>query len=825
MRIFDIIQGILNPQVESLYKDIEKSHKEALQRWVDAQSVGTLSENFAVHPTFKDKKYIGNHLDCILKYEKIIKEENASKNRRDLVISAASKYPLAFKALILNLSMSGIPFTSKPLPGERKSKWEKRQTDESEQTKKVFTDDTSNAHYRNVFVVSGNSSYKSINTLSQIEYDTLYKYIFTLSSEEEKIKEKLKEEDYLLTFEDEILDNERRLKYYESFLSERHIECNNYKFIVNHIAELDLFISDKIDSQYKMLCNEYPLGTIEFKKYRCYDESDIDFKERLINNAEDVKRLESAKKKYIELKNKYPLGLPAFESYYSYDDGKNSAELSFEEVIECESEIAIFEQKASIIQFYTNWVKDQEQFASYCRELHDEIVNDWGCYNYGLSISCPSYSNGSKKFNYRIWQHFCESYCSDPTLDYSLTPLQKNNNDDVHQLKNMSIQYKDCIYDEVIDFIINIKKKYGDVLVLFGDSNIDEENFNLYHFQYLKNRLSEESIFFGNKDINKHVSVLYKYIVVVEVISQNEHMLQECNEITTQFKEQSPHIAFISLMKEFSRQEMLSIIENEYKKVERKKIEEQTRIEKQRREEERLRREKEMKEQEYKELVRCVSEWEKPSRSTIKCFSLYNYYPTTCDWDADEDEWEIRNLIWDFKASPIKFQPQIEIRLRHENTLKRINPDIETCLKYYFRDKISKLTLVCIPSSKLVVTQRRYEDFSRILCEKLGMTNAYNHVRVTKDGEAKRLGGTIKAEYALDEEFFNGRYILLFDDVITSGASMERFNVLLQKAGAKVVAGLSLGKTRHVRQDINPIDMIIQRTSVRKSTNDDDLPF
>ena len=88
------------------------------------------------------------------------------------------------------------------------------------------------------------------------------------------------------------------------------------------------------------------------------------------------------------------------------------------------------------------------------------------------------------------------------------------------------------------------------------------------------------------------------------------------------------------------------------------------------------------------------------------------------------------------------------------------------------------------------------------------MTNAYNHVTVTKEGEAKRLGGTIKAEYSLDEEFFNGKFILLFDDVITSGASMERFNILLQKAGAKVIAGLSIGKTRHVRQDFNPIEMI-----------------
>lgn len=809
MRFFDIILGIFHPQVITTYKDILKCHKEAFNRWIDAQSVYTFSAGFASHPTFKEKQYITNHFHEILKYEEVINEEKAANNRRNMVIYASSKYPLAFKALIKSLLMPGIPYTSKPLPGERKSKWAKKKTDESENSKKAFSDDFSNNIPRYIIFDPKKLSTKTINTLTQVEYDTLYEYISSLSSEEEKIIEELKEEDYRLSFEDEILDNERRLKYYKKFLSVQCINSNNYKYIVNHIKELDQYISDKIDTEYKILCTVYPLGVIEYQNYRYSGESDVDFKERLINDIDRVKNLEDAKKKYIELQNNYPLGLPAFESYYSYDDGKNSAELSLEEVIECESEIAIFEQKATVIQFYKNWVKDQEQFASYCRELHDEIINNWGCYYYEIPIQCPSYSNASKIFSYRLWQHFCESYCSDVTLDYSMTPSHKDKfNDVVPQLKKMSVHYKGRNYDKIVNFITCIKKKYGEVLVLFGDSNINEENFNSYHFEYLKNKLSEESIFFGSKLINSNVSILYKYIVVVEVISQNDHMLQECKEIITHFKEKCPHIVFISLMKEQSRQEMLSIIENKQKKVEHEKIVEQTRIEKQRKEEERLQREKEMKENEYKELVQCISVWEEPSRSTIKCFSLYNYYPTTCDWDANEDEWEIRNLIWDFKASPMKIQPTIEIRLRHEKTLERIIPDIEICLKYYFREKISRLTLVCIPSSKIVVTQRRYEDFSRILCKKLGMTNAYNHVTVTKEGEAKRLGGTIKAEYSLDEEFFNGKFILLFDDVITSGASMERFNMLLQKAGAKVIAGLSIGKTRHVRQDFNPIEMI-----------------
>ena len=47
-------------------------------------------------------------------------------------------------------------------------------------------------------------------------------------------------------------------------------------------------------------------------------------------------------KNMTNLKKKYPIGVPALEKYYSYDDGKNSVDLSIEEVVEREEEIKNF---------------------------------------------------------------------------------------------------------------------------------------------------------------------------------------------------------------------------------------------------------------------------------------------------------------------------------------------------------------------------------------------------------------------------------------------------------------------------------------------------
>lgn len=231
-------------------------------------------------------------------------------------------------------------------------------------------------------------------------------------------------------------------------------------------------------------------------------------------------------------------------------------------------------------------------------------------------------------------------------------------------------------------------------------------------------------------------------------------------------------------------------------------------IERQRREAEHKRQEQLRKAQEVAELKSCVQSWYQPSRSCVNCFSLYYYYPTNWPWDASEDEWDVRNLIWDFKANPNRPQSEQEIKNRHERAVHKVIPRLTRVIQHYFGHKKTELTLVCIPSSKKIVTERRYKDLAEELCGSTGMRNGYGYVNVVSDGQARHLGGTEQAQFSVDASFFKGRYVLLFDDVITSGASMEQFKRLLEASGATVIGGLSIGKTKHERQGLNPIDRI-----------------
>lgn len=57
----------------------------------------------------------------------------------------------------------------------------------------------------------------------------------------------------------------------------------------------------------------------------------------------------------------------------------------------------------------------------------------------------------------------------------------------------------------------------------------------------------------------------------------------------------------------------------------------------------------------------------------------------------------------------------------------------------------------------------------------------------------------VSKDYSLDSEYFKDRYVIIFDDLITRGRSMIVMKRDLEKCGAKVICGFSVGKTKHNR--------------------------
>lgn len=195
-------------------------------------------------------------------------------------------------------------------------------------------------------------------------------------------------------------------------------------------------------------------------------------------------------------------------------------------------------------------------------------------------------------------------------------------------------------------------------------------------------------------------------------------------------------------------------------------------------------------------LKESVSSWETMSDG-LKYSYLFYYFPTTCEFEATEEEWDNRWIVWNFKNTPGKTPDS-----SHQETLDKVIPMLKKKLVSTFsKRRLKYLTLVCIPASSQVKTQARYEEFSNRLCGELGMINAYPHITVVSEKESKYAGGPSLdlSKLSFDEGFFRDKYVLLFDDVITKGNSMKLFKRKMELLGAKVVGGMSLGKTKHER--------------------------
>lgn len=482
--------------------------------------------------------------------------------------------------------------------------------------------------------------------------------------------------------------------------------------------------------------------------------------------------------KMLELTNKYPLSWKLFSkgvlNIYTSKEYINKA---------CSIPISAWKNKEKLLSMSENDLHlinillgtrkySPNSFAKHTLETEKSLLKEFNRKPKDYSISECDYSLGDTDELKRL------------ILDY------EGYGDNISFASSVTIPR---IYSNRLD-IDETGHRFADLVKMLAENRDAIKSYNSIHNGEAVTYV-EDLVRIGSEESDLHKYVL-QYNKTKEARSQTKTLVEKFN---------SGFSALFGAINidDLSFEELERILQQE---AEVKKEDNRIKTEeRQRKEEERA---KESRRKEILAFEKAVSTWPFPTYARVRCFSLYNYYPTTCNWEASSDEWDIRKLIWNFKANPNRPTPMSEIKMLHEESMQRVLPDLIKCLTQYFGSNLKKLTLVCIPSSKKEVTERRYKQFSEILTSNTGMANGYDYIQVVKDGGAKHLGETTSATYQINSTFFNGRYVLLFDDVITSGKSMATFANTLQKVGAYVVGGISLGRTKHQRELHNPIDLI-----------------
>ena len=330
--------------------------------------------------------------------------------------------------------------------------------------------------------------------------------------------------------------------------------------------------------------------------------------------------------------------------------------------------------------------------------------------------------------------------------------------------------------------------KHMDAIFDFDNDSENENNSPLSPIEeYVVNsllftvctRYSHEDLLTGK--------VPHKKILIITALLKTEEIIDIAKQIWERFPESRPELCFLSIFKDYNRVEMQALIDKKNKAIAE--------------EEEKKRKEQEL----IDSIPSKVERWETLSPfCKLKIKYLLDYYPTTVEFEADEEEWEDRWTVWHFKNDPEKTSEH-----DHQLALNRVVPKFAGLLKDTFGEESLKyLTLVCIPASTEEKNNARYKEFSERLCQETGIENGFSHIHLTRDRVAKREGGNADdvsiANYSFDDSFFNGKRVILLDDIITKGNSMRIAKAKLEKLGAQVICGLSVGKTRHERRNGRP---------------------
>jgi hypothetical protein len=197
----------------------------------------------------------------------------------------------------------------------------------------------------------------------------------------------------------------------------------------------------------------------------------------------------------------------------------------------------------------------------------------------------------------------------------------------------------------------------------------------------------------------------------------------------------------------------------------------------------------------FEEITNIVSKWEKIS--SCPNYSLYYYYPKNdTKLLIDVKDIQIRRDIWEFK----------------DGSYYIFSSSVSSILKHFFGEHLKYVTFVCVPPSKSVNYTLRYKKFSSSLCKELGMEDGCPHINVISDRGASHLGYSGDSNnYILEQNFFDNKNVIIFDDIITTGKSISLMRDKLRDNGARVLCSITLGRTVHQLMGKHPYDLLFHR--------------
>ena len=372
-----------------------------------------------------------------------------------------------------------------------------------------------------------------------------------------------------------VLQDERRAAYIDKYIKDTGYQPS---YIIENLDKLEKYIDNCIrierKAKYEELKKKYPDGMAAYEEGHRYNLSVI------IEHAEEIKKLDAVEKRFKRFMAQHGT---VVKNYIEYLKMKGKT-ISHEQIMKDKKQFSSFSEYYQYYQFS----ESRGDFPSQCyyySSKQDSKFEAWGRYKYFVFYSRYfDFNNETVSGDIQVWQFFNMSFCQEQDLDYGSAITKLENNNKIPDFLCKKLHFKDYVYEAIYDFVDSLFKSNETVLVVFGDSGVtNSKELNKYHFNYLELLLDfEDYPYCQIADLKQYLSQHqeeYKgkniKIIVVELVTYYDKLDLTATRIITSFADSFVNITFVSLLKEYNRDEMVAIIEDNKKKERKKKEEEE----------------------------------------------------------------------------------------------------------------------------------------------------------------------------------------------------------------------------------------------------------
>ena len=192
-------------------------------------------------------------------------------------------------------------------------------------------------------------------------------------------------------------------------------------------------------------------------------------------------------------------------------------------------------------------------------------------------------------------------------------------------------------------------------------------------------------------------------------------------------------------------------------------------------------------------------------------YHLYSYFPLGILDKGDEYTQLVTKYIWKFKDGEKDIQDEwISLVCEYFEDLLSNNPE-------YFGD-LKDIVFFCIPASQIETNIKRLAYFSESICKNLKFNNGFDYTTIVQEGTPKHLKNVEHVEmiYKVNQNFFSGKKVIIFDDVFTQGNTAVKACSILKSANAQILFLITLGRTAdRYHPDYNTIHPCCNRFAYR----------